>query len=39
MGMESPPKVAYGEQGTGHYQGQSGTTRSWSEQFFPIKEG
>ena len=35
MGMESPPEVAYGEKGTGHYQGQRGTTRSWSEDFFP----
>lgn len=37
MGMESPPTVAYGEQGTGHYQGQSGATRAWSEEFFPVK--
>lgn len=35
MAMESPPKVAYGEKGHGHYQGQTGATRSWSEQFFP----
>ncbi len=35
MGMESPPEVAYGEGGTGHYQGQQGTTPSWSDQFFP----
>lgn len=35
MGMESPPDVAYGEQGRGNYQGQSGTTRAWSEGFFP----
>lgn len=35
MGMESPPDVAYGEQGTGHYQGQKGTTEAWSEDFFP----
>lgn len=35
MGMESAPKVAYGEGGKGHYQGQAGTTRSWSEDFFP----
>lgn len=35
MGMESPPEVAYGEGGKGHYQGQSGTTRAWSEKFFP----
>lgn len=33
--MEEPPLVAYGEKGTGHYQGQMGTTRSWSENFFP----
>ena len=32
--MESPPIVAYGERGTGHYQGQTGTTRAWSESFF-----
>lgn len=35
MAMESPPKVAYGEKGQGHYQGQTGATRAWSEQFFP----
>lgn len=33
--MEEPPHIAYGEKGTGHYQGQSGTTQSWSEEFFP----
>ncbi|MBL7661851.1 dCTP deaminase [bacterium] len=33
--MESPPERAYGEDGVGHYQGQVGTTRSWSEGFFP----
>ena len=32
--MEEPPEVAYGEKGTGHYQGQQGTTRAWSEEFF-----
>lgn len=32
--MEEPPEVAYGERGTGHYQGQTGTTRSWSDEFF-----
>ena len=32
--MEEPPEVAYGEKGTGHYQGQTGTTRSWSDNFF-----
>ncbi len=37
--MESAPEVAYGENNTGHYQGQSGATRSWSEDFFPaVKE-
>lgn len=35
MSMESPPLVAYGEAGKGHYQGQTGATRSWSEEFFP----
>lgn len=35
MGMDSPPEVAYGEGGKGHYQGQQGATRSWSEDFFP----
>jgi len=35
MGMESAPDVAYGEKGTGHYQGQKGTTKAWNEQFFP----
>lgn len=34
--MESPPECAYGEKGIGHYQGQSGTTRSWTDQFFPV---
>lgn len=33
--MSEPPEVAYGEGNTGHYQGQSGATRSWSEEFFP----
>lgn len=33
--MEEPPEVAYGEKATGHYQGQMGATRSWSDQFFP----
>lgn len=36
--MSEPPEVAYGEKGTGHYQGQSGATRSWSEGFFPQVE-
>ena len=35
MGMESPPHTAYGESGRGHYQGQTGATRAWSEDFFP----
>jgi dCTP deaminase len=35
MGMESEPEIAYGERGKGHYQGQSGATRAWSEEFFP----
>ena len=33
--MEQAPEVAYGEKGTGHYQGQTGTTRAWQEAFFP----
>jgi dCTP deaminase len=33
--MESPPEIAYGEGGKGHYQGQRGATKSWSEDFFP----
>ncbi len=36
MGMESEPTIAYGEGGKGHYQGQTGATRSWSDDFFPI---
>ena len=36
MGMESPPKVAYGEEGKGNYQGQQGATPAWNEDFFPI---
>jgi dCTP deaminase len=36
LGMEHPPEVAYGENGTGHYQGQKGATPSWDDQFFPI---
>jgi dCTP deaminase len=35
MGLESEPEVAYGEKGRGHYQGQVGATKSWSEDFFP----
>jgi dCTP deaminase len=35
ISMESPPLVAYGEGGKGHYQGQKGATKSWSEDFFP----
>lgn len=38
MTMESPPLVAYGEKGRGHYQGQSGATKSWTEEFFPISK-
>jgi dCTP deaminase len=34
--MSEPPEVAYGEKNTGHYHGQKGTTRTWSESFFPI---
>ena len=37
MAMESEPNVAYGEKGKGNYQGQTGATRAWSEEFFPIK--
>ena len=33
--MEEPPDVAYGEKGVGHYQGQTGTTRAWNDNFFP----
>ena len=36
LAMESPPEVAYGERGRGHYQGQSGATKAWSEDFFPV---
>jgi dCTP deaminase len=35
IAMESPPEVAYGEGGKGHYQNQSGATQAWSEEFFP----
>ncbi len=35
LGLESPPTIAYGELGRGHYQGQRGATKSWSESFFP----
>ena len=34
--MENPPHIAYGEKGTGHYQGQTGPTRAWKEDFFPV---
>lgn len=37
--MESPPEVAYGESGKGSYQGQTGATRAWSEEFFPKLTG
>lgn len=33
--MAEAPQVAYGEKGTGHYQGQTGTTRAWQDDFFP----
>ena len=36
--MSEPPVKAYGEGGTGHYQGQEGATRSWSDEFFPKTE-
>ena len=39
LGMESPPEVAYGEQGKGHYQGQKGATRAWSHKFFKPTDG
>ncbi len=39
MAMESPPEVAYGEKGTGHYQGQMGATSAWDEKFFPKIKG
>lgn len=35
MQMESEPLVAYGENGTGHYQNQIGTTDSHCEDYFP----
>jgi dCTP deaminase len=35
LGMESAPTVAYGEGGRGHYQGQTGATKAWSDDFFP----
>jgi len=37
--MEAPPDIAYGEGDTGHYQGQMGTTRAWSDKFFPSTAG
>lgn len=39
MAMESPPEVAYGEGGKGHYQGQAGATRAHAEHFFPKDSG
>jgi len=33
--METPPERAYGEEGVGHYQGQTGATRAWNQDFFP----
>lgn len=38
MAMESEPTIAYGEGGRGNYQGQKGTTKAWSEDFFPKAE-
>ena len=35
MGMSAAPEVAYGEGGHGHYQGQTGATKAWSDDFFP----
>jgi len=35
MSMESPPEIAYGEKGRGSYQGQTGATKAWSDDFFP----
>lgn len=35
LGMSAPPQLAYGEGGRGHYQGQTGATKAWSENFFP----
>lgn len=35
MGMSSAPNIAYGEHGKGHYQGQTGATKSWTDKFFP----
>ncbi len=39
LAMESAPDVAYGENGKGNYQGQTGATRAWDEKFFPIIKG
>jgi dCTP deaminase len=36
--MESAPTVAYGEEGAGHYQRQTGATRAWNDEFFPVKK-
>jgi len=36
MTMESAPEVAYGEDGRGHYQGQTGATPAFSDEFFKI---
>lgn len=38
MQMESPPTVAYGEDGKGHYQGQGETRKAWSEDMTPISK-
>ncbi|HMO01917.1 MAG TPA: dCTP deaminase [Oligoflexia bacterium] len=32
--MDGDPDIAYGELGKGHYQGQQGATKAWSEEFF-----
>ena len=36
LGMESPPEVAYGEKGCGHYQGQEGATPAYTDEFFQV---
>lgn len=39
LAMESPPDLAYGEGGRGHYQDQQGATPAWNEDFFPVEDG
>jgi deoxycytidine triphosphate deaminase len=39
LGMSAPPEFAYGEGGRGHYQGQAGATKAWSDEFFPRVSG